>query len=338
MCACMCLCASMSLFLCICVCVCACVFLYLCVSVCVCVHILYVFMCIYVFIFLYLCVCVCVCVCARVCIYVVMCTCLCVYFCICVYVLVYVCVCVRVCLRLCVCLCICVSVCVCVFMCVYACACGRVCVSGPSAESRVRRSQLTLPVINLDRLRAAKALVDKAVKVRTGEATPGWCQLTGWHSLTSPPCPVSVSLSSGRCSPSTGRILWCALRCAREAGWSTACPARARRAAVAAATRKVTGMTGTKAMTMTTMMTVRLWVRSRSRDLRFGVFTFFLSPALCLSAQASDWRAEFVQREHVIRIRSIEFGEKTARPATACIWKWHLIYTVPGAYAVGDRE
>ncbi|XP_035242736.1 tubulin monoglycylase TTLL3-like isoform X2 [Anguilla anguilla] len=38
--------------------------------------------------------------------------------------------------------------------------------SAPSAEGRVRRSQLNLPVINLDRLRAVKALVDKAVKLR----------------------------------------------------------------------------------------------------------------------------------------------------------------------------
>ncbi|KAJ8258639.1 hypothetical protein COCON_G00176510 [Conger conger] len=38
--------------------------------------------------------------------------------------------------------------------------------SAPSAEGRARRGQLTLPVINLDRLRAAKAVVDKAVKLR----------------------------------------------------------------------------------------------------------------------------------------------------------------------------
>ncbi|KAI1890869.1 hypothetical protein AGOR_G00158040 [Albula goreensis] len=38
--------------------------------------------------------------------------------------------------------------------------------SAPPAEARLRRSLLTLPVINLDRLRTAKALVDKAVKLR----------------------------------------------------------------------------------------------------------------------------------------------------------------------------
>ncbi|XP_036386741.1 tubulin monoglycylase TTLL3-like [Megalops cyprinoides] len=37
--------------------------------------------------------------------------------------------------------------------------------SVPPVEGRVRRSVLTLPVINLDRLRTAKALVDKAVKM-----------------------------------------------------------------------------------------------------------------------------------------------------------------------------
>ncbi|KAG9353211.1 hypothetical protein JZ751_017787, partial [Albula glossodonta] len=37
-------------------------------------------------------------------------------------------------------------------------------ISAPPAEARLRRSLLTLPVINLDRLRTAKALVDKAVK------------------------------------------------------------------------------------------------------------------------------------------------------------------------------
>ncbi|KAJ8259841.1 hypothetical protein GJAV_G00174090 [Gymnothorax javanicus] len=38
--------------------------------------------------------------------------------------------------------------------------------SAPAGEGRVRRCQLSLPVINLDRLRTAKALVDKAVKQR----------------------------------------------------------------------------------------------------------------------------------------------------------------------------
>ena len=50
--------------------------------------------------------------------------------------------------------------------CGLACLC--VCVSAPPPESKVRRSLLNLPVINPERLRTAKALVDKALQVKCG--------------------------------------------------------------------------------------------------------------------------------------------------------------------------